>query len=396
MKNALNAVALSGLVMSLLLYLPALASDSPPVSVEDDKQKGPQIRATLRIAHDDNVFDLTDSGQDRLSERDPANLTNGRLANMNAVSDRIVSVSAEFDHSLGRVFGRKTTLSGEVSHHDYQDNDDASYTTGQLNLTGSLGQGRRIRADVEFIGNRFRRNYLTGISDLNDNGNIPRSERQYEAGVYDEVAPSLAYRHRFHWRPAKEDLDLHLAFGRLYRDYDSPLQNRDRKGWFSQVRLSAEFNAKLALDFAYRHEDLESPGYEEVVLVDETLDGDLNGDGRIKGNAPLVTQVDRSRVRGTYRLSATFQHSPNWRTRLEYRHQDVEYTSSGNPMDVDHYGVTETEQRFDADVRWRFAKRWFLTLAYRRTDGEDIENLGRDQSEFDQQRVSLSVRHRFR
>ena len=69
---------------------------------------------------------------------------------------------------------------------------------------------------------------------------------------------------------------------------------------------------------------------------------------------------------------------------------------SGNVLDIDHFSVVETEERISASIRWRFARRWFATLTWQRTDGEDIDNLGRDQVETEVERISFSMRRRLR
>ena len=364
------------------------------------KPGGPEVRVTLGVATADNVFELGRSGLVRLIERDPCNLNNGRLTGMVSANERIQTTKIALDQKLDDVLGRKVTLSGGLVYHDYQENSAASYFEGDFSLTRKLGEQGRFRLGAELTGDRFRRNYLADVEDVNGNGNIPCRERQYAAGTYDEKEWSIGYRHRLtlvsgQESSSKRNLDIHVSGGVLERHYNQPHQNRDREGWFGEVRFEAELTPEINIETAWRRDTIDSPGANEVVLVDETLDGDVNGDRDVERNAPLVTLVDRSRARDTISIGVRLNILEDWRVILSYRHQASDFRSD-NPLDIDHFGVDETEQRVSASVRWRFARRWFATLSWRQTDGEDIDNLGRDQTDTEAERISINLRRRLR
>lgn len=379
-----------------LLVVPVEASETTDNSTEaNSATHGPEVKVTVGVTDVDNIFELGQPGLVRLLERDPCNLTNGRLTDMVSTSDRILSSRIALEQSVGDLLGRKATLAGDLTHHGYQDNPAASYADGVVTLTRKVGEEGRLRLRAEVTNNRFRRNYLADVDDINGNGNIPCRERQYAAGIYDEQEWSIGYRHRLTWISSERDLDIHFSGGVLRREYDQPLQNRDREGWFGQLGMDAEVTPRIAVEVAWRHDTIDAPGADETILVDEILDGDVNDDGDTERNAPLVTEVDRSKDRMTLRAEMTVKVADDWRFTTGYRYQRSDFLS-GNVLDIDHFSVVETEERISASIRWRFARRWFATLTWQRTDGEDIDNLGRDQVETEVERISFSMRRRLR
>ncbi len=372
------------------------------VTAAEVKQSSLQIRSDVSIEHNDNVFRLTSDRRSRLSSPDPRDTASGRFADMEASSEMMLSANVQLDYENERLLGRKSSVVGELAYLRFQDNDEASYFAGELALTKGFGKSSRLQARSEFTIDRFRKNYLSEATDANANGNISLGERRYAAGIYDDVEASLAYRHRIRRREKTEtsparDVDLHVAVGRLYRGYDEPFHNRDRRGMYGEIRLDLEVNSMLTLEFAYRRDDITSPGRREVLLLDESPSGfdlDINGDGAIKKNAPLLTIVDRSRIRDTFRIESTWDFNSNWRARLEYRRRQSDF-SSDNPFDVDHYTSEETQERVTASVRWRFEKRWFVSGKYQYTSGEDFENLGIDEEDYRQRRITVTIQHRF-
>ena len=377
----------------------ALSEERPQQEKVKDEESALQLRGAVRFEYDDNVFRLNSAGKSRLVVSEDGNIASGRLDNMESISDRIISTNFELQYEPRKLWGRKATIEAEITYHDYQRNSASSYFDGQITLTRRLGKNGRVRAQTEFTLDRFRRNYLASVTDLNANGNIPILERQYARGVFHQFEPSIAYRHRLRWHRYEEGgwgFNVHVAFGALHRDYENPLANRDRDGMFGALWFEAELSRKLSLALRLRRENISTPSRNETILVDETRSGfnrNMNGDARIKANAPLNTMVDRSRNRNSLRFEAIWRINGDWRASIEYRSRKSDFTSH-NPLDVDHYGATETEDRVSASLRWRLKKRWFVTWKFQRTDSEDYEDLGLGQEEYRQKRISLTIRHR--
>ena len=372
-----------------------------PLQTEIFKEDNSKLRlsASIRLELDDNVFRLDDNGKSRLTAAEERNITSGRLTKMESISDHVISTNFELQYELPKFKGPEATIKAEITHHHYQKNHNSSYFDGQIRLTGRLSQNQSIRLQTEFTLDRFRKNYLSSVTDLNSNGNVPINERHYAPGIFNEVEQSIAYRHRFRLFQHKEsrDLKIHIIFGGIYRNYEDPLTNRDREGAFGAFRFEGELSPQISLELELRRENISTPGENEIILVDETeagFDQDMNGDIRIKRNAPLNTAINRSRIRDTRQLETIWNINNDWRAIIGYRHKKSNFTSQ-NSLDVDHYGATETGNRLKASLRWRLNKSWFITFIFQRTDSEDLEELGRDQGKYRQERVGVTIRHRF-
>lgn len=378
---------------------PAVSEERPQQEKVKDEESAVQLSGAVRFEYDDNVFRLGSAGKLRLIATEEGNIASGRFASMESVSDRVISTNFELQYEPGKLWRRNATVKAEMSYHDYQHNSESSYLDGQIMFTCDLGKNGRVRVKTEFTLDRFRTNYLASVTDLNANGNIPIIERQYARGVFHQSEPSIAYRHRLRsHRYAEGDwgFNVHVAFGALHRHYENPLANRNRDGTFGALRFEAELSQKLSLALRLRREDISTPSRNETILVDETTSGfnrDMNSDARIKANAPLKTMIDRSRTRDSLRFEAIWRIDGDWRASIGYRRRKSDFTSH-NPLDVDHYGATETENRVSASLRWRLKKRWFVTLKFQRINSEGWEDLGRDQKEYQRERIGLTIRHR--
>ena len=348
--------------------------------VKEDKSKL-QLRGSLRLEFDDNVFRLDHAGKSRITTSEERNITSGRLTNMESISDRVISTNLELHYGFGKVKAPGTTIKAEVTHHHYQENHKSSYFDGQIRLTYHLGKNGSLRAQTDFTLDRFRKNYLASIIDLNDNGNIPINERSYAPGIFRELEPSITYRHRFRMRrdeTENRDLNVNFSYGGLYRHYNEPLRNRDREGHFWALQLNSELKRKISLEIEMLEESISTPGRNEVILLDETGSGfnrDMNGDSRITRNAPLNTAIIRSRIRNTVRIETIWRISDAWKASIEYRRRKSNF-SSQNPLDVDHYDTQETDKRLTTVISWRLKRCWISPLDFGAPIARISKNLG--------------------
>ncbi len=367
--------------------------------VKEDKSKL-RLRGSLRLELDDNVFRLDQAGKSRITTAEERNVASGRLTNMESISDHVISTILELQYGFGKVKAPGTTIKAEISHHHYQENHKSSYFDGQIRLTYRLGKNGSLRVRTDFTLDRFRKNYLASIIDLNDNGNIPTNERSYAPGIFRELEPSITYRHRFRMGrddTENRDLNVHISYGGLYRHYNDPLRNRDREGHFWALQLNSEVNRKISLEIEMLEESISTPGKNEVILLDETGSGfnrDMNGDFRITRNAPLNTAIIRSRTRNTVRIETIWRISDAWKASIEYRRRKSNFTSQ-NPLDVDHYDAQETDKRLTTLISWRLKRAWDIAFRFRLTDSEDLEELGRDRGGYQQERIGITIGYRF-
>jgi hypothetical protein len=121
----------------------------------------------------------------------------------------------------------------------------------------------------------------------------------------------------------------------------------------------------------YRYERVSAPNDEELVLCDEGIDGtDVNGDGKIKGNAPLMTHIDRSADRHTIEITPSVILTKNMLAYMEYSKRMATNTSD-NPLDVDHYNTRAYREQIKAGVKYNFSKRWSAQIEYGKEDDDE-------------------------
>ena len=147
----------------------------------------------MRLELDDNVFRLDDAGKSRITTAEERNIASGRLTDLESISDRVISTNLEIQYGLGKLKAPEATIRAEITHHHYHANHKSGYFDGQIRLTYRLGKNGSLRAQTDFTLDRFRKNYLASIIDLNDNGNIPINERSYAPGIFRELEPCLLY-----------------------------------------------------------------------------------------------------------------------------------------------------------------------------------------------------------
>lgn len=90
----------------------------------------------------------------------------------------------------------------------------------------------------------------------------------------------------------------------------------------------------------YQYEAVSSPDEEELAIFDETITHlDVNGDGKIKNNAPLWTHIDRSGKINSMEINPTFQLNKKISLALGYKRSVTAYESD-NRLDIDHFNNT--------------------------------------------------------
>ncbi len=371
---------------------------------EKEKKSGLKTRFRISFESDDNVFRLNDVHKTRLTALDSRNVANGRFTDMESRTDTIVSPGIRLLYRLGNpLVGRKTTIGFDLDYNAYLSNGEASYPEGALRLAFRLSENGLLKAGSEFVVQRFRKNYLSDMKDLNLNGNISLNERFYSPGVYDEFESFIAYRHRLSALDKAADgfqmpgSTLQLAVGGVYRVHNDPLTNRDRRVTFHEVVLDLDIVRKFGLELRYRLDSISCPDKAETVMLDETTNGfdtDINWDSAKKEYAPWLTLVNRSRVTRTVELKTSFAITRNWKSALEYLQEESDFSSS-NPLDVDHFENGKTRERLGIGVGWRITKRWSAGAEYTSVRGIDSEDRGTTEVEYQQTSIGLSLRYRF-
>ncbi len=365
-------------LIPLLTILPFAGKAHAAESGAAEKKAGDyklKFYAEAGAEYTDNAFRLTGSQISKLEANAAEDAAGGRFRDMDSVSDYIISPEIGLNLNSGSPLGGRLSLTSWIRYNHYTSNRDSSYTDGRVRLKNSLGQKGSLMLEGNFLLGFFKKNYISGINDTNENGNVTRAERIYSHAVYDEYEGIVCYEHKLidNKDASLSGLDIRPLTGLGIRRYNSAFSNRDQDIISMGLGVNLEFMSKIDLEMSYKYEDVSTPGNRELVLFDETLDGtDVNGDGEIKGNAPLITGIDRSSGRHSFEINPSIKFSKDTLLFLGYRRRVSAYESD-NKLDIEHYDRNAYRDHIRAGIRHDFSKAWTAEAEYSRTD-EDEED----------------------
>lgn len=368
----LRTLLLISLLTASLTQGPAPAAGS---ETADKKNNDIKLKAYAEtgIEYTDNVFRLTDSLVSMLEANAPEDASGGRFRDMDSVSDYIVSPEVGLSIDSGSLLGGKFLMTSWIRYNYYTENQKSSFPEGRIRIRNSMGEKGTLRLEGKFLFDFFKKNYLSGVDDDNENGNITREERIYSPAIYDEYEGIIAYEHEMinNNDTSLSGLSIEPFAGYRIRRYDSMFSNRDQDITCLGIELDLEFISRIDLEMIYLYEDVATPGNRELILFDETVSGkDSNNDGEIKGNAPLFTVIDRSSSRHTIEINPSFKLTKDTRIFLGYEKR-IAVCSSNNKLDIEHYNQEEYRQQIKSGIRHDFSKKWTAEAEYSRTSEED-------------------------
>lgn len=347
------------------------------------------VFAETAVEYDDNVFQLSESQKDNLENPEQGDVESGRYTDMDSVSDVILTPRLGFKMNTENPLGGKVSFDTWLQYNVYMKNDGKSYSEAEFSVSQSLGDNGRIGVEWKFLNGYFRKNDLSAVDDSNDNGNIAKDERTYSPATYDEIEGTVFYRHTFikYKDQAFSRLDVEPFGGSSSRSYDDMFGNRDKQTATGGLKIRLGFLSKLNLDLSYQYDRVTSPNHNELVLFDETVNNnDVNNDGEIKGNAALLTHIDRSCNRHGLEITPSLELSDAITVFAGYQWRASDYTSD-NELDVDHYHRTVERRQFKAGASCHISKSWSASVEYKTTDEEEP-----DDDDYVENSISLKIK----
>ncbi len=342
---------------------------------EDDKSDF-KLFTELDTEYTDNVYGMTDEQISKMNENDPDDLLNGRYADMDSMSDYIIAPRIGIRWDTAGLFGGDLKVSSWLRYNLYTKNSDSSYPEVKVELKNSAGKKGAVILEGSFLYGYRKKNYLSAVNDSNGNENISGDERIYSEATYDEYEFRLGYRHEF--IDDKDEIlsgfDIEPFSGYSVRSYNSLFQNRDKDTFFGGLKIGFEFLNKIDLGITYKYEDVSSPGNTELILFDETINGeDVNGDGSVRRNAPLYTAIDRSADRYSFEITPSVKITKDIKFFTGYSKRTTEY-SSGNSLDLEHFNQKAYRKKYKAGINYDLSKSLSAELEYCRTKNQDPED----------------------
>ena len=367
----------------------AAAGDTP----EPEGDVGCIWKIEIGMTCSDNVYHLSDSQIEKLEEMDPDDTAAGRFDDMESVTDTIWEPRIGLKMKRVSPLGGKVGIASWIQYHAHRENTARNYPEAELEVYHSVRKHGQLRMTWKYTDGFFQKNYLTGVDDANNNGNITRAERIYSPAIYNELEGVVAYRHT--WMKRKKEafsrLETEIFGGGSDRTHDGDLfRNRDKRIATAGGDVRLGFLSVIEVRLAYQFEDLRTDNQSELVLFDETVAGeDVNGDGEVKGNAALETRIDRSCFRNTVEIAPVFALSDDCELYLQYRWRRSGYRSD-NPLDIDHYHQTAYKRQFRTGLAYDFCDRWSAEMEYRRTSDDDA-----DDDDYTENNILAAVQYRF-
>jgi hypothetical protein len=308
----------------------------------------------------DNVFRLTDSQISSMETNSIEDRAGGRYKNMDSVSDYIVKPEIELKYKTDSPLGGKFGLTSWLKYNYYTKNEEKSYPEGGIKLKNSIGENGALILEGTFLTGFFKKNYLSDIDDASGDGNISRGERIYSSATYGEYEGMLSYEHEI--IKSKKDIISGLSIrpfaGYRSRIFNSIFSNRDQNIGLLGMGINLEFISMVDLEMKYQYEDVSCPGDEELVLFNEYIPAtDINGDGEISKNAPVVTSVDRSSSRHIIEVNSKLKLTKDVTWFVGYKNRNTSFTSD-NELDIEHYNNHATRQEIKSGIIYDFSKRW--------------------------------------
>lgn len=326
-----------------------------------ERKKSWHVAPALRVdaEFDNNVFLLSTSKKDNVTNPSSAEVISGRYTNMEGAADMLTTVSAGFSLKGPGLFGRTSLVSPEVAYELYALNTARSNVSLALSLQQELPGGVRFRLRGRLTPSYFARNYMADAVDQDLNGSITPEERLYAGGEYRESEFGGDYRLRLAKSTRKHPFGASLQLGGGYygRSYDAPLAGRDLHGPMMGAKLLMELGRRVSFEVGYDYSYLGATVSNQVLLIDEPDFGqDLNGNGTTTDiDARVLTAADRSRQEHSLGASVQLALSKPADLTVGYERRWRRYTSDES-LDVVNRGRRDARDQVSADLRFRLGK----------------------------------------
>jgi hypothetical protein len=371
------------LIFMIIFSIPAQgqqANSEPSQDKDTTIKKRQHNKLDLYVEMDfeylDNVYRLTEDQISDMKDAIGEDQTSGRFKDMDSVEDFIVQPVIGLKYDAKNPIGGKFDLTSWIKYDYYTKNDNSSFPEGRIRISNTIGKKGELTLQGDFVSGFFKKNYLSSVDDLDGNGNIPKVERIYSAATYDEYKGTISYEYDILKNKEKNisEFEIQPFMGIEKRTFNPIFSNRDKSTAFAGLGMTLEFISKIDLEMIYQHEAVSGSDEEELALFDETIAHlDVNGDGKIKSNAPLWTHIDRSCKINTIEINPTFQLNKKISLALGYKRSVTAYESD-NRLDIDHFKNTTYRRQIKSEIDCKFNEEWSARFEYARVDDNDDED----------------------
>lgn len=351
---------------------------------------GLSVFSEFCFEYSDNIFGLTEDQISKLNENDPDDVASGRFQGIDSLSDYVVQprVGIKWYPDWSEF-----TLTAWLQYNYYIKNTDSGYPEGRVIIKYPVNKKGSFIFRGSEVYDYKKKNYLADFNDINGNGNISKEERTYSSAISNEFEGMVGYRYVITDDNEKmfSGFNIEPFIGYSVRSYNSIFDNRDKESAFGGLGVELELMNIINLEGIYRYDDVSSPGNMEYILYDEMESSiDVNGDGDIRGNAPLYTAIDRSSERHLIEVNPSIRLTEDISFSMGYSKLTTKYTS-GNPLDTEHYLQTAYRKKYKSGISYSLTDTWSLRAEYCRTKDEDPED-----GSYKENSYMFIIKHKFK
>ena len=359
-----------------------------------------QTLGDAELSYETNVFNLSSDQIDRLEAGRPEDEISGRYDDMDSVDDAILTPRLRLEMNGPGLFSRDIQIRPGILYHFYSLNEKKSHLELGLDLEQEVGAHETLGLEISYAPDVFKKNYLSDATDLT--GSVSASERVYEPATYDDAVIDLTYRRRLRKNPSPSAIESvygEVLLGYQNKEYEDPFENRSEDSIRLGAGLDTEFN-KITLAVSYLFEYVETPGENEVLILDEAdFNVDFNSDGdALDTNIRAEQKVDRSRLDHTIAVKASAKLNKDWTGEAKYDLRLQDYKSA-EPFDAAYRDREDIRHRIGLGVEREFGRRWSVGLgfvwAHEEADKGDLPNIDPEEPKsYDNITVSAGVSYR--
>jgi opacity protein-like surface antigen len=341
----------------------------------------------------DNVFSFNESQKAAMRENDPGDQVSGRYRNMKSISDYILTPRLGIIFNADNTSGDKLKIEPWFKYNYYFDNEKSSYPEAGIKIEQSGLKNGTLSLEGKLLKGYYKKNYILSFDDVNGNNNISKDERVYAGAVYDEYEGSITCDYRvIKKKESRSGIGLNISpfLGYGVRKYNSEFGNRDQEIILGGIGFAVGLKFKTLLNLTYKYERVNSPDENELVLADEeSLGYDINEDGELDRNAALITNINRSSYRHSLEIAPSIKLNRKLLLTAGYKLRKTLY-KSGNPLDLEHYGLSKYRHKLKAGIEYTFSKLWSIQLEYNKLDDEE------DDDNYTQEGYSITLRYKWK
>lgn len=229
------------------LLLPALSLAVASAEAKADPFKA-KFRGSVVSEYTDNLFHLSTDDFDAF---DPDQVPGERFFDLEDPEDIVTRIRLKGALDWRVAKKREFGIDLEVTHYAHARNSISDYSSFDVEFGYDVTRRDRIHAGADMVFGRFAKNYAVAATGM------------FEPAVYDQAMTRLGYARRI-----GKHLEVGAEVRKQDREYDAPVQTRDRAGDYLAGHVEYETSKRVTGRTSFHVADIETP-IDTAALVPE-------------------------------------------------------------------------------------------------------------------------------